>query len=265
VACDRQTLDLSVSSDINNYILEIRPDIIINCSAYTAVDLAETKKEQAFAINHLAVAAIAKTAKQIDSYLIHVSTDYVFDGQHYLPYREDDLTQPKSIYGQSKLAGEQAIIEQTDQYMIVRTAWVYGLYGKGNFVKTMLKLGQTREELGVVADQIGSPTWTKDLAIALLQLCDHLSPETSGIYHFTNSGVCSWYDFAAAIFMEARQLGYPLQLQNLIPITTAEYPTAAQRPHYSVLANQKITKLLGSHAPHWHHSLQLMLKEYLSQ
>ncbi|AFY36954.1 dTDP-4-dehydrorhamnose reductase [[Leptolyngbya] sp. PCC 7376] len=263
ISCDRGSLNLSNISLIESYIYNVQPDIVINCSAYTAVDRAEEEVEQAFLINHLVVEAIAKATKQIGSYLIHISTDYVFDGQNYLPYSEEDLTNPRSTYGKSKLAGEQAIIKQTDKYIIVRTAWVYGIYGKGNFVKTMLKLGQARENLGIVSDQIGSPTWTKDLAMALLQICKQLSQENSGIYHFTNSGVCSWYDFASAIFMESKSLGYPLKLTQLKPITTSEYPTPAQRPHYSVLSTKKISNLLGEYPPHWHQSLRLMLEKYL--
>lgn len=262
IACDRQTLDLSNTTLIEGYICNVRPEIIINCSAYTAVDQAETDIEQAFLINHLAVEAIAKAAKQINSYLIHISTDYVFDGRQYLPYQETDLAQPNGVYGQSKLAGEKAITQQLERYIIVRTAWVYGCYGKGNFVKTMLRLGQEREVLNVVSDQIGSPTWAKDLATTLLQLCDQLAPEMTGIYHFSNSGVCSWYDFAAAIFAEAKNLGYDLKLTQLNPITTADYPTPAQRPHYSVLSTRKISSLLGKYPSHWQASLQCMLQEY---
>ena len=265
VACDRSVLDLGNVKLIESYIQEIQPDVVINCSAYTAVDRAEEETEQAFLINHLAVEAIAKATKQIDSYLVHVSTDYVFDGRNHMPYYEEDATNPSSAYGKSKLAGEQAIIQQTDKYIILRTAWVYGTYGKGNFVKTMLRLGQDRDTLGVVSDQIGSPTWTKDLAIALLKICGHLSQEISGIYHFTNSGVCSWYDFASAIFMEAKNLGYPPKLKQLKPITTAEYPTPAKRPHYSVLSTKKISELLWEFPPHWHHSLKLMLEQYLKE
>ena len=265
-ACDRRTLDLSDVEEVEAYIESLAPNIIINCAAYTAVDRAETQQEAAFAVNYLAVQAIAAVAEKLDSYFIHISTDYVFDGCAYTPYSEDALTQPRSIYGQSKQAGETAIMTKViSKYVIVRTAWVYGVYGKGNFVKTMLKLGKERENLGVVADQIGAPTWTYDLAISLTKICDQLSPEISGIYHFTNSGVCSWYDFATAIFAEAERLGFPLKLQQLNPITTADYPTPAQRPHYSVLSTRKITNLLGAHPPHWQESLRKMLTSYLQK
>jgi dTDP-4-dehydrorhamnose reductase len=156
------------------------------------------------------------------------------------------------------LAGEIGIQQVTNNYLILRTAWVYGVYGKGNFVKTMLRLGQDREELRVVADQVGSPSWAKDIADAIAQL---LQSETTGIYHFTNSGVVSWYDFAIAIFEEARALRFPLKVQRVIPITTADYPTPAVRPAYSVLSGKKITETLGDYPPYWRDSLRKMLKQ----
>lgn len=152
-----------------------------------------------------------------------------------------------------------------DRHIILRTAWVYGTRGKGNFVKTMLKLGADREELRVVADQIGAPTWARDLAGAIAQLAPQLNPETAGTYHYTNSGVTSWYDFAIAIFEEAAALGFPLKIQRVVPITTADYPTPARRPAFSVLSLQKIAPLLGDHPPHWRQSLRQMLLELKQQ
>ena len=165
------------------------------------------------------------------------------------------------IYGKTKLGGEIAIQQICSDYIILRTAWVYGTYGKSNFVKTMLRLGKDRPEVRVVADQIGSPTWSYDIAFTISQIIPQLTSEITGIYHYTNSGVASWYDFALAIFEEAQKLGFPLQMNQVIPITTPEYPTAAKRPAYSVLGCRKISQLLGTYPPHWRQRLILMLGE----
>jgi dTDP-4-dehydrorhamnose reductase len=167
------------------------------------------------------------------------------------------------VYGQSKLQGEFAVQAALERYAIVRTAWVYGAKGKGNFVKTMLRLGAEREHLGVVYDQVGSPTWSYDIARALTQLLPQLNASTFGTYHFTNSGAVSWYDFAVAIFEEAEVLGHPIQLTQVKPITSDQYPTPTERPAYSVLAGDKLANLLGEIAPHWRVSLRKMLREYL--
>jgi dTDP-4-dehydrorhamnose reductase len=258
VALTRQELDLSQGEQIRQLVQQIRPSIIVNSAAYTAVDKAESEVELAQAVNGTAPKIMAEEAEKIGALLLQVSTDYVFDGQKNTPYLETDPTHPLSSYGKSKLAGEVGIQQVTDNYLILRTAWVYGVYGKGNFVKTMLRLGQDREELRVVADQVGSPSWAKDIAEAIAQL---LQSETTGIYHFTNSGVVSWYDFAIAIFEEARALGFPLKVQRVIPITTADYPTPAVRPAYSVLSGKKITETLGDYPPYWRDSLRKMLKQ----
>lgn len=257
----RDGLDLANPEAIANIFAEIEPDLIINAAAYTAVDKAETERDLAIAINGNAPGILAKQAEQLGATLIHVSTDYVFDGSQSHPYLETDPTQPLGVYGQSKLAGELAIDQTEANAAIVRTAWVYGVGGKGNFVKTMLRLGGEREELRVVCDQVGSPTWTGDLARAIVQLSDKIRPETAGIYHYTNSGVTSWYDFAVAIFEEAKQLGFPLKIQRVVPISTAEYPTPARRPAYSVLNTKKISAILGTHPPHWRQSLRKMLSK----
>ncbi|NJL63144.1 MAG: dTDP-4-dehydrorhamnose reductase [Methylacidiphilales bacterium] len=245
-----------------------KPQIIINAAAYTAVDKAESEVEVATAINETAPAIMAETAKKIGAFLIHISTDYVFDGQNSQPYSETHPTNPASVYGKTKLAGEKAIQGIFDNYLILRTAWVYGCCGKGNFVKTMLRLGGEREEIRVVADQIGSPTWAKDIAhtiSSIIQINESTNnmQNISGIYHYTNSGIASWYDFAVAIFAEAENLGFPLKVQRVIPITTDEYPTPANRPAYSVLAGVKISSILGTYAPHWRLSLREMLKELI--
>lgn len=261
ICAGRETIDLSQPDSVMATIESIQPHVIINSAAYTAVDKAESDAEQAQLVNGVTPGILAKAAQAIGSGIIHISTDYVFDGRQSHPYLETDATNPLGVYGASKLAGEAAIQANCPLHMIVRTAWVYGVRGHGNFVKTMLRLGAEREELRVVSDQIGSPTWSYDLAGAIAQLVAHLSPETAGIYHYTNSGVTSWYDFAIAIFEEAQQLGFPLKIQRVVPITTADYPTPARRPAFSVLSLQKTSALLGSHPPQWRQSLRKMLTE----
>lgn len=262
VAVGRDTCDLANPEVIRQVVDQTQPNLIINAAAYTAVDKAESEPELAIAINGTAPGILAAEAQRLGATLIHVSTDYVFDGQNNTPYLETDKTHPLGMYGQSKLAGEQAIIATDAHFVILRTAWVYGVGGKGNFVKTMLRLAGVKEELGIVIDQIGSPTWTGDLAQAIVQLIPRLNSETYGIYHYTNSGVTSWYDFAVAIFEEAQTLGIPLKIQQVKPITTAEYPTPAQRPAYSVLSNRKISDVLGNYPPHWRQGLRKMLKQW---
>jgi dTDP-4-dehydrorhamnose reductase len=262
IGVGRETLDLTQPDKISQMMDEVRPELVINAAAYTAVDKAESEPEIAKATNAIAPGILAKEVQKMAVPLIHISTDYVFDGSQSRPYLDTDTTNPLGVYGQSKLAGEQAIRESCNLHIILRTAWVYGVGGKGNFVKTMLKLGAEREEIRVVADQVGSPTWTGDLASAIAQLLPQLSQEIAGTYHYTNSGVASWYDFAVAIFEEAKQLGFPLKVQRIIPITTADYPTPARRPAYSVLYCGKIAAVLGTHPPHWRQALRQMLAEY---
>jgi len=261
IAVARPTVDLAQPDTLHQIIRTVQPQIIINAAAYTAVDKAETELELATAVNATASGILAQAAQKLGAFLIHVSTDYVFDGRQSHPYQETDPTNPLGAYGRSKLAGEQAIQANCNQHLILRTAWVYGTYGKSNFVKTMLRLGAEREEIRVVADQIGSPTWTGDIANAITQLLPQLTPQVAGTYHYTNSGVASWYDFAVAIFEEAQQLGFPLKIQRVTPITTADYPTPAQRPAYSVLSCEKIAKALGTPRPHWRLALRQMLAE----
>lgn len=262
-AVGREELDLTQPDAIRHLIQAAEPNLIINAAAYTAVDKAESEPELAQAINGTAPTIMAAEAQALGATLIHVSTDYVFDGQKNTPYLESDPTSPLGAYGASKLAGEEGIRSQCDRHLILRTAWVYGNGGKGNFVKTMLRLGQEREELRVVVDQVGSPTWTGDLGQAILQFIGALEgdriAQIAGTYHVTNSGAISWYDFATAIFEEAAHLGFPLHIQRVIPITTAEYPTPAKRPAYSVLSQQKTAALLGSPQPHWQQGLRQLL------
>lgn len=268
VSVGRQTLDLTNPEQIRQIIRQVQPRAIVNAAAYTAVDKAESEPAIADAINGMAPQTIAEEAQKLNAALIQVSTDYVFDGRKNTPYLESDPTNPLGAYGWSKLKGEAAVQQHCDRHVILRTAWVYGVGGKGNFVKTMLRLGAEREELRVVVDQVGTPTWTGDLAKAIGQFLEKMTPENSdpvldsGIYHFANSGAISWYDFAIAIFEEAEQLGFPLKIQQVIPITTAEYPTPAARPAYSVLSQVKTAAVLGASAPHWRQGLRHMLCEF---
>ena len=257
----RPEIDLTQGHNLRQIIQAVKPEIIINAAAYTAVDKAESEAEIAHEVNAIAPQIIAEESQKLGSFLIHISTDYVFDGNSNYPYQETDITNPLSMYGKTKLAGEMAIQQACADYIILRTAWVYGTYGKGNFVKTMLRVGKDRLEVRVVADQIGSPTWAHDIADTISKIIPQLTSEISGIYHYTNSGVASWYDFAVAIFEEAQKLGFPVQINQVIPITTPEYPTLAKRPAYSVLACRKISQLLGTYPPHWRQRLILMLKE----
>ncbi len=260
ISIGREELDLTNSEKIGQLIREIHPDYLVNASAYTAVDKAEIEPDLAYSINATAPKIMAESAEKIQAKFLHISTDYVFDGRKNTPYLETDLTNPLGVYGQSKLRGEEEIKTVNSQAIILRTAWVYGSYGKSNFVKTMLRLGKEREELKVVVDQVGSPTWSKDIATAITQLLINVD-NPAGIYNFTNSGVASWFDLTKAIFEEAKISGIPLKIQRVIPITTAEYPTPAVRPAYSVLSSQKISQQLGYIPPYWRDSLKAMLNQ----
>lgn len=269
IAMDRGTLDFANPDAVADFVFDLKPDLIINSAAYTAVDKAESDSETAMAVNAITPGKLAQAAQWLGATLIHISTDYVFNGTQSRPYLETDGTDPLGIYGQSKLLGENAIRSVLPQHLIIRTAWVYGVGGVGNFVKTMLRLGKEREEVRVVADQVGTPTWTYDLATAIVQFADltlagTLTPEDFGTYHYTNSGVASWYDFAVAIFEEAQQLGVPLKVQRVIPITTADYPTPAKRPAYSVLNCGKLSTRLGTYPPHWRQGLRQMLSAWVA-
>ncbi|TRV46847.1 MAG: dTDP-4-dehydrorhamnose reductase [Microcystis panniformis Mp_MB_F_20051200_S9] len=260
ISIGREELDLTNSKKISQLIREIHPDYLVNAAAYTAVDKAETEPDLAYSINAIAPKIMAESAEKIKAKFLHISTDYVFDGRKNTPYLESDLTNPLGVYGQSKLRGEEEIKTVNSQAIILRTAWVYGSYGKSNFVKTMLRLGKEREELKVVVDQVGSPTWSKDIATAITHLLINVD-NPAGIYNFTNSGVASWFDLTKAIFEEAKISGIPLKIQRVIPITTAEYPTPAVRPAYSVLSGQKISQQLGYIPPYWRDSLKAMLNQ----
>jgi len=263
-AWNRQDLDLSQMDQIASKVVAQQPDVIVNAAAYTAVDKAEQEPDLAHKINGEAPGQLAQAAAACGAMLIHISTDYVFDGRQNQPYQPDTPTQPLGVYGQSKLAGELAVRAACDRHVILRTAWVYGAKGQGNFVKTMLRLGAERDTLKVVYDQVGCPTWSYDIAQAIAHLIPDLGPDTFGTYHFTNSGAVSWYDFAIAIFEEAAALGSPLTLKTVLPITTDQYPLPAQRPAYSVLGSEKLDALLQQTPPHWRVSLRKMLREFVS-
>jgi dTDP-4-dehydrorhamnose reductase len=230
------------------------PQYLINCAAYTAVDKAETEKEQAFLVNAQATGILAKACFNNNCRFIHISTDYVFDGSATQPYKEDAATSPLGVYGASKLEGEKLALKNNSASIIIRTSWVYSSFGK-NFVKTMLRLMSEKEQLNVVSDQVGSPTHAADLADAIMQIIRHLqtkdsSPATGGIYHYSNEGVISWYDFAVAI----KELSGSACKVN--PIPTSQYPTPAKRPAYSVFDKTKITETFGISLQDWKSSLK---------
>ena len=252
---DVEELDITDLNAVEQFTTINNIDYIINCAAYTAVDLAEDNIEIADKINHIAVENLGKAARKANAKVIHVSTDYVFDGKSCRPYMEDDKTNPQSVYGTTKLNGEKALAEiLPNDHIIIRTAWLYSPYGK-NFVKTMLNLGRTKSSLNVVADQIGTPTYAGDLANAIYQIISG-DKWISGIYHFTNEGVCSWYDFTKMIHKIA---GITECVVN--PVSTEEYPVKATRPAYSVLSKRKIKQTFGIENPYWVDSLEKCIKE----
>lgn len=255
----RDELDLSSEKSVEQFLSAAGSfTAIINAAAYTAVDKAESEPELASQVNNLAVAQLAGFAKKQNAALLHVSTDYVFDGKSYRPYDETDTTAPQNQYGSSKLKGEQAMLASGCNGAIVRTSWVYSEFGN-NFVKTMLRLGQERDSLGVIFDQVGSPTYAVDLARALLVLLESEPKGGVEIYHYSNEGVCSWYDFAKAIF-ELRDVSCVVN-----PIETKDFPTPASRPHFSLLNKAKIKKNTGLKIPYWRDALQQCLNELESK
>lgn len=245
-------LDICDEQAVERFVVEGAIDCIVNCAAYTNVNKAEEDAVLCDRLNHLAPANLARVAARHRIGLVHVSTDYVFNGEHHVPYREDDATCPNSVYGTTKLAGEEAIRTIHPEAVIIRTAWLYSSFGN-NFVKTMLRLGKEREELGVVFDQIGTPTYARDLARTIQHIVG--SDIVPGIYHYSNEGVCSWYDFTKAIFDLAG-----ITTCCLKPLHTDEYPTPAARPHYSVLDKTKIKQTYGVKVPHWMDSLRECIK-----
>ena len=246
---DVKDLDITNHTTVAAFIKSNNINVIINCAAYTAVDKAESEPELSDAINHLAVSNFAQIAKDKNIKLIHISTDYVFDGTNYKPYVETDVPNPQSVYGKTKLDGELAMQQiNPANSVILRTSWVYSKFGN-NFVKTMLRLAKTRDEISVVADQIGTPTNAADLADAILTILPKISNETVEVFHYSNEGVCSWYDFAKAIF-EIKQISIKVN-----PIESSQYPTPAERPFYSVMHKSKIQREYNIEVAYWKNSL----------
>jgi dTDP-4-dehydrorhamnose reductase len=252
---DINDLDITKKSNIEKFISENRVDSIINCAAYTAVDRAEDEKELIYRVNSEAVKNMAEISKERDLKLIHISTDYVFDGKNHKPYTSDDRVNPVNSYGASKLSGEKAIFELSPKNsIIIRTSWVYSSFGN-NFVKTMLKYGKEREELKVVFDQVGTPTYARDLAKVILNILPKIDNQTPKIYHYSNDGAISWFDFAKEIMKMAKVDC------KITPIESFEYPTKAERPFYSVLNKREIKSDFLIDIPYWKDSLRECLVE----
>lgn len=251
---DVRELDITNNNSVKAFFQKNKVDYCINTAAFTAVDLAETKQEKASLLNQEAVKSLATSCQQHHVHFFHISTDFVFDGQKATPYTEEDKTSPLGVYGATKLAGEIAALESCENTTLLRTSWLYSAFGK-NFVKTMLRLAEERDALGVVVDQVGTPTYAHDLADVIFQLIA-LENTPSGIFHFSNQGVASWYDFAHAVF----------ELTNtsisLNPISTKDFPTPAQRPAFSVLDKSKINKAIEGYAiRHWREALAECIKK----
>jgi dTDP-4-dehydrorhamnose reductase len=248
---NRSSLDVTNHDKVKDFFENNQIDCIINCAAYTNVDNAESESELAMQVNARAVDWLVREALQRHTRLFHVSTDYVFDGTHYLPYKEDDQTNPVSVYGKTKLEGEKSVL-QYEYGTVVRSSWLYSPHGK-NFFNTILKYGEERAELSVVFDQIGTPTYARDLARVLLTMADHSltdgSPFKGGLFHYSNEGVCSWYDFALEII---KLKGLHCRVK---PVESDQYPTPATRPHYSVLNKGRIKSQFSLTIPHWKESL----------
>lgn len=250
LAVDVEDLDITQSAAVQDTVGAFRPSMIINCAAFTRVDDCEEKKELAFAVNGRGVGHLAEAAGKVGARLIHFSTDYIFDGTGSEPYEENAPARPMSVYGASKWEGECQVRKHLQNYMIIRTQWLYGK-GGNHFVKTILKLAEKQDVLKVVNDQIGSPTWTEALSEAVLALTEK---ETSGTYHLVNSGQCSWYQFARRIIEEAGLS------TKVVPCATAEFPRPAKRPAYSVLSTVKATAELGMALPHWEVALKRFIR-----
>jgi dTDP-4-dehydrorhamnose reductase len=251
---DVEELDITSAEAVEKFFRSEKPDVVINCAAYTAVERAEDDEAQADLINHQAVAILADACKRYDATLIHISTDYIFSGEGNTPYTEEYAPAPINAYGRTKLAGERAVVESGCKSIILRTSWLYSEFGN-NFVKTMQSLMASRSEVRVVADQIGTPTYAGDLAAAITYIINSGQLDKMGTYHYSNEGVCSWYDFACEI---ARLSGN--NECEIKPCTTEEYPTKAQRPRYSVLDKSKFIATFGVQIPEWRESLEGLYK-----
>jgi len=263
----REDLDITDRGAVLSAVKDAAPVVVINSAAYTKVDLAEKERERAFAVNEEGARNVALASKAAGAVLIHISTDFVFDGLKTSAYKEGDITHPLGVYGESKLAGEEAIRQSYPAHVIIRTSWLYGA-GGNNFVKTILRLAGERDALQVVSDQIGSPTWTVDLGAVITQMAEAIrgaAPPPFGLYHYSNEGVTNWCGFARAIVEEAGALGVRLKCREVEPIPTTAYPTPAARPAYSVLDKTKIKKTLCLEIPHWRTSLTKMLMDFLNK
>ncbi|MFN8311097.1 MAG: dTDP-4-dehydrorhamnose reductase [Chitinophagales bacterium] len=254
---DHEELDITDQKAVTHFFKKDKWDILINCAAHTAVDKAETEQERAFAINARAAETLALAAKSHQCQFVHISTDFVFDGTKSFPYDEGDSTNPLSVYGASKAEGERLVQQANDAAMIIRTSWVYSSFGT-NFVKTIMRLCRERDTLQVIADQVGTPTYARDLAFAILSILEK-EASAAGVYHFSNEGVASWYDFAIAI------RDFSGLKTTIAPISTTQYPTPAIRPKYSVLNKQKIKLRFGITIPYWRESLKECIDQIIAQ
>jgi dTDP-4-dehydrorhamnose reductase len=275
VVIDREECDLTVPGAVRDVIRKVSPKVIVNAAAYTAVDRAETETAIASAINAEAPSEMARAAREVGALFVHYSTDYVFNGEHSVPWVETDTTGPINAYGRTKLDGEKGVLAANAASFIFRTSWVYGAHG-ANFLLTMLRLGASREELSVVHDQLGAPTWSRSLADVTLHTIRRFTRQDgvidmdaalakSGLYHATCGGVTTWFDFASAIFDDARKLGLPMKINEVKPIRGADYPSAAARPTYSVLSNEKLKRELGFSLPDWREALTEVMKQVAAQ
>jgi dTDP-4-dehydrorhamnose reductase len=255
---DVDTLDITDENAVKLYLEENKPDFVVNCAAYTAVDKAESDIETAKRVNELAPKLLSKYAKVAGAKFIHISTDYVFDGEAYKPYSENDAVNPKSVYGETKLKGEQNCFDENPQSLVIRTSWLYSTFGN-NFVKTMLRLGRERDQLKVVFDQAGTPTYAGDLAKVILSIIERTEKKVENfvpdIYHYSNEGVASWYDFAKSIFEIS---GIKCEVT---PVLSVEFPTPAKRPNFSVLDKTKIKNTFGIKIPYWKDSLHYCIQK----
>ncbi len=271
MALDRHDVDLANPDSIRKVVREIRPGLIVNAAAYSAVDKAESEPDLAMAINGIAPGVMAEEARRLNTPIIHYSTDYVFDGAKKTPYSEEDIPNPLNVYGQTKLAGERAIQAVGAPYIILRTSWVYGVRGK-NFLLTILRLAREKSELKIVDDQIGAPTWSRMLAEVTSQIlaknCSSIAgfsasiTDTSGLYHAVPSGLTTWYGFAKKI-LEDTSSHDSHTLPKLIPVQTGEYPLPANRPHNSSMSNEKLKRTYGLKMPSWENVLTLCLDEFV--
>lgn len=261
IAVGRNELDITNAGEVLQFVERHKPQVIINAAAYTSVDRAEVEPDKAFKINANAVANLVTSANAVGAFLIHISTDYVFDGSSNMPYLETNLVNPMGAYGKSKLAGEKEV-ERAQRYTIVRTAWVFSEYGS-NFLKTMVKLGQERDSLSVVSDQIGTPTYAGDLAAAVVRLAVR-QPE-NGLYHYSGGEPCSWYHFAREIFDNCENIAKDYSAPTIIPISSLEFPTLAKRPAYSVLDGALLEASLGIRSGNWRGALRGVCARVLNE